>query len=100
MAMLDDVLGTAGRGAKNRIWALGRRRRGKLGTDLSSIGVSIGRFVAAALICTGAVLMMSGAASGLRMTPCITAPDTANAVPTSHASKTRGNWNWTTICAA
>src|SRR6266566_225707 len=63
MAILEDVLGTAGRGAKNRIWALGRRRRGKLGTDLSSIGVSIGRFVAAALICTGAVLMMSGAAS-------------------------------------
>ncbi len=63
MAILEDVLGTAGRGAKNRIWALGRKRRGKLGTDLSSIGVSIGRFVAAALICTGAVLMMSGAAS-------------------------------------
>jgi lipoprotein-anchoring transpeptidase ErfK/SrfK len=63
MAMLDDVLGTAGPGAKNRIRALGRRRRGELGADLASIGMSIGRFVTVALICAGAVLMMSDAAS-------------------------------------
>jgi Putative peptidoglycan binding domain len=63
MAMLDDVLGTAGPGAENRICALGRRRRGELGADLSSIGMCIGRFVTVALICAGAVLMMSDAAS-------------------------------------
>jgi hypothetical protein len=74
MAMLDDVLGTAGRGAKNRTWALGRRRRGKLGTDLSSIGVSIGRFVAAALICTGVVLMMSSAANAKARAKASAAP--------------------------
>jgi len=55
MAMLDDVLGAAGPGAENRTWALRRRRRGKL-------GMSIGRFATAALICAGAALMMSGAA--------------------------------------
>jgi lipoprotein-anchoring transpeptidase ErfK/SrfK len=63
MAMLDDVLRTAGPGADDRICALGRRRRGELGADLSSIGMSIGRFVTVALICAGAVLMMSDAAS-------------------------------------
>jgi lipoprotein-anchoring transpeptidase ErfK/SrfK len=63
MAMLDDVLRTAGPGAESRICALGRRRRGELGADLSSIGMSIGRFVTVALICAGAVLMMSDAAS-------------------------------------
>ena len=62
MAMLDDVLRTAGPGAENRICALGRRRRSELGADLSSIGMSIGRFVTVALICAGAVLMMSDAA--------------------------------------
>src|SRR5262249_27151119 len=61
--MLDDVLRTAGPGAENRICALGRRRRGELGADLSSIGMSIGRFVTVALICAGAVLMMSDTAS-------------------------------------
>jgi lipoprotein-anchoring transpeptidase ErfK/SrfK len=55
MAMPDDVLGAAGPGAENRTWALRRRRRGKL-------GMSIGRFATAALICAGAALMMSGAA--------------------------------------
>src|SRR6516225_9461323 len=55
MAMLDDVPGAAGPGAKNRTWALRRRRRGKL-------GMSIGRFATAALICAGAALMISGAA--------------------------------------
>ena len=55
MAMLDDVLGAAGPGAKNRTWALRRRRRGKP-------GMSIGRFATVALICAGAALMMSGAA--------------------------------------
>ena len=55
MAKLDDVLGAAGPGAENRTWALRRRRRGKL-------GMSIGRFATAALICAGAALMMSGAA--------------------------------------
>src|SRR5262249_19947599 len=54
-AMLDGVLRAAGPGAKNRTWAPGRRRRGKL-------GMSIGRFATAALICAGAALMMSGAA--------------------------------------
>src|SRR5262249_3559114 len=53
MAILDDVLGAMGSGAKNRTWALRRRRRGKLGIDPSSIGMSIGRFVTAALICEG-----------------------------------------------
>jgi lipoprotein-anchoring transpeptidase ErfK/SrfK len=74
MAMLDDVLGTAGRGAKNRIWALGRRRRGKLGTDLSSIGVSIGRFVAAAVICASVVLMLSSAANAKARAKASAAP--------------------------
>src|SRR5262249_28709473 len=55
MAMLDDVLGAAGPGAKNRTWALRRRRRGKP-------GMSIGRFATAALICAGAALIVSGAA--------------------------------------
>src|SRR5262245_46981492 len=55
MAMPDDALGAAGPGAKNRTWALRRRRRGKL-------RMSIGRFATAALICAGAALMMSGAA--------------------------------------
>jgi len=55
MAMPDDALGAAGPGAENRTWALRRRRRGKL-------GMSIGRFATAALICAGAALMMSGAA--------------------------------------
>src|SRR5215475_8328682 len=55
MAMPDDALGATGPGAKNRTWALRRRRRGKL-------GMSIGRFATAALICAGAALMMSGAA--------------------------------------
>lgn len=41
--------------------------------------------------------MMSGAASGLRITPCITAPDTASAMPTSQQSRTRGNWKSITI---
>src|SRR5262249_38524538 len=41
----------------------GRRLRSELGADLSSIGMSIGRFVTVALICAGAVLMMSDAAS-------------------------------------
>ena len=54
MEMLDDALGTAGPGANNRVCAFGRRRRGKLGTDLSSMGMSIGRFVTVALICAGA----------------------------------------------
>src|SRR5262245_7362823 len=63
MAMLDDVLRTAGPGVDDRICALGRRRRGELGADLSSIGMSIGRFVTVAIICAGAVLMMSDAAS-------------------------------------
>src|SRR5262245_62275865 len=63
MVMLDDVLRTAGPGAENRICALGSSRRSELGADLSSIGMSIGRFVTVALICAGAVLMMSDAAS-------------------------------------
>jgi lipoprotein-anchoring transpeptidase ErfK/SrfK len=63
MAMLDDVLRTDGPGAENRICALDRRRRGELGADLSSIGMCIGRFLTVALICAGAVLMMSDAAS-------------------------------------
>src|SRR5262249_58641643 len=63
MAMPDDALGAAGPGAKNRTWALRRRRRGKLGADFSSIGMCIGRFLTVALICAGVVLMMSDAAS-------------------------------------
>src|SRR5262249_9913587 len=63
MAILDDVLGAMGSGAKNRTWALRRRRRGKLGIDPSSIGMSIGRFVTAALICANRGLIMSNAAN-------------------------------------
>src|SRR6266481_3455580 len=63
MAIPDNVLGAAGSGAKNRTWALRRRRKGKLGIDPWSIGISIGRFATAALICAGAVLMMSSAAN-------------------------------------
>src|SRR5262245_2209448 len=63
MAMLDDVPRTAGQGADDRICTIGRRRRGDLAADLSSIGMSIGIFVTVALICAGAVLMMSDAAS-------------------------------------
>jgi lipoprotein-anchoring transpeptidase ErfK/SrfK len=80
MAMLDDVLRTAGPGAENRICALGRRRRGELGADLSSIGMSIGRFVTVALICAGAVLMMSDASSAKaskRSAKASAAPDAA-----------------------
>src|SRR5262249_338557 len=61
MAMLDDVLGAPGPAAENRTWALRRRRRGKL-------GMSIGRFATAALICAGAALMVSGAADAKSLT--------------------------------
>ena len=63
MTMLDDVLGTAVPGAKNRICTLWRRRKGKRGSDPSSTGMSVGKCLIAVLICAGAALMMSDAAS-------------------------------------
>src|SRR5215813_4939527 len=74
MAILDDVLGAMGSGAKNRTWALRRRRRGKLGIDPSSIGMSIGRFVTAALICASVVLIMSNAANAKARAKASAAP--------------------------
>src|SRR5262245_7889823 len=74
MAILDDVLGATGSGAKNRTWALRRRRRGKLGIDPSSIGMSIGRFVTAALICASVVLIMSNAANAKARAKASAAP--------------------------
>ena len=74
MAILDDVLGAMGSGAKNRTWALRRRRRGKLGIDPSSIGMSIGRFVTAALICASVVLIMSSAANAKARAKASAAP--------------------------
>ena len=63
MTMLDDVLGTAVPGAKNRICALWRRRKGKRGGDPWSTGMSVGKCLIAVLICAAAALMMSDAAS-------------------------------------
>src|SRR5246127_4150545 len=63
MTMLDDVLGTAVPGAKNRICTLWRRHKGKRGNDPSSTGMSLGKCLIAVLICAGAALMMSDAAS-------------------------------------
>src|SRR5712691_5447863 len=63
MTMLDDVLGTAVPGAKNRICTLWRRRKGKRGSDPSSTGMSVGKCLITVLICAGAALMMSDAAS-------------------------------------
>jgi lipoprotein-anchoring transpeptidase ErfK/SrfK len=63
MTMLDDVLGTAVPGAKNRICTLWRRRNGKRGGDPWSTGMSVGKCLIAVLICAGAALMMSDAAS-------------------------------------
>ena len=63
MTMLDDVLGTAVPGAKNRICTLWRRRNGKRGSDPWSTGMSLGKCLIAVLICAGAALMMSDAAS-------------------------------------
>src|SRR5215813_1074089 len=74
MAILHDVLGAMGSGAKNRTWALRRRRRGKLGIDPSSIGMSIGRFVTAALICASVVLIMSNAANAKARAKASAAP--------------------------
>src|SRR5712691_4765209 len=63
MTTLDDVLGTAVPGAKNRICTLWRRRKDKRGSDPSSTGMSLGKCLIAVLICAGAALMMSDAAS-------------------------------------
>ena len=63
MTMLDDVLGTAVPGAKNRICTLWRRHKGKRGNDPSSTGMSLGKCLIAVLICAGTALMMSDAAS-------------------------------------
>jgi hypothetical protein len=63
MAMLDDVLGAAVRGAKNRICTLWKTRQGGLGNDPSSTGMSVGRCLTVVLICAGAAVMMSGAAN-------------------------------------
>ena len=64
MTMLDDVLGAAVPGAKNRIRTLWRRRRkAKPGGDPSSTGMFVGKCLIAVLVCAGAALMMSDAAS-------------------------------------
>jgi lipoprotein-anchoring transpeptidase ErfK/SrfK len=63
MTMLDDVLGTAVLGAKSRICTLWRRRKSKRGSDPWSTGMSVGKCLIAVLICAGAALMMSDAAS-------------------------------------
>src|SRR5262249_22554032 len=63
MTMLDDVLGAAVPGAKNRICTLWRRRKGKPGSDPSSSGIFVGRCLIAVLVCAGAALIMSGAAN-------------------------------------
>ncbi len=62
MGMLDVVLGGAVPGAESRNCTLRRRRTGKPRSGPSSIGNHVGRALAAALICAGAVLMPSGAA--------------------------------------
>jgi hypothetical protein len=41
MTMLDDVLGAAVPGAKDRICTLWRRRKDKRGSDRSSTGMSV-----------------------------------------------------------
>jgi lipoprotein-anchoring transpeptidase ErfK/SrfK len=63
MGMLDDVLGCAVPGAKKRICKVWSRRRGDPGTEPSSIRMSVGRPLAAVVICAGALLIMSGAAN-------------------------------------
>src|SRR5215467_10659720 len=63
MTMLDDVLGTAVPGAKSKICTLWRRRKDKRGSDPSSTGMFVGKCLIAVLICAGAALMMSDAAS-------------------------------------
>ena len=63
MTMLDDVLGAAVPGAKNRICTLWRRRKDKRGGDSSSTGMFVGKCLIAVLICAGAALMMPDAAS-------------------------------------
>ena len=63
MTMLDDVLGAAVPGAKNRICTLWRRRKGKRGSDPSSTGMFLGKCLIAVLICTATALMVSDAAS-------------------------------------
>jgi len=63
MTMLDDVLGAAVPGAKNRICTLWRRREGKRGSGPSSTGAFVGKCLIAALICAGTALMMSDTAS-------------------------------------
>jgi len=63
MTMLDDVLGAAVPGAKNRICTLWRRRKAKPGSDPSSTGMFVGKCLIAVLICAGAALMMPDAAS-------------------------------------
>ena len=63
MTMLDDVLGAAVPGAKNRICTLWRRREGKRGSGPSSTGAFVGNCLIAALICAGTAPMMSDTAS-------------------------------------
>ena len=63
MTMLDDVLGAAVPGAKNRICTLWRRRKAKPGGDPSSTGMFVGKCLIAVLICAASALMMSDAAS-------------------------------------
>jgi lipoprotein-anchoring transpeptidase ErfK/SrfK len=62
MEILNDVAGCAVRGAKNGLCTDWRRRRRNLGIDPSSIGMDIGRSLAALLISAGAVLMIPAAA--------------------------------------
>ena len=63
MTMLDDVLGAAVPGAKNRICTLWRRRKAKSGNDPSSTGMFVGKCLIAVVICAGVGLTMSDAAT-------------------------------------
>src|SRR5208337_3750867 len=67
MEMLNDVAGCAVRGAKNGLCKDWRRRRRNLGIDPSSIGMDIGRFLAALLFSAGAVLMIPSAARAVAL---------------------------------
>jgi lipoprotein-anchoring transpeptidase ErfK/SrfK len=62
MGTLDAALGSAAPGARNRICALLSARLGEQRACPWSIGMGLGRALAAALICAAAVLMLADAA--------------------------------------
>src|SRR3981189_1801914 len=92
MGMLDGVLGCAVPGAKQRICKVWSRRRGAPGTEPSSIRMSVGRPLAAVVICAGALLIMSGAANAKSSaTPALDAPavNEATLAPPSGKGRSR-----------